>query len=112
MGEKVTIPYHLVASAGSEGYIDLYEVTSARKLKITRIITYFPAGNYGELEIAYFVGLEQIHPKTGTLTGDQVVWDDEVDVEVPSGSTIKLYYKNNNSTETREAFIHIQGELE
>ena len=111
MPQSVVIPYHLVANAGDSGYIDLYEVQAGRTLKIKRIITYFPAGDYGELEIAYYRGIMQIHPTTGTLTGDQVVWDDEVEYTLDSGSTLRLYYKNNNTSETRESFIHVLGEL-
>ena len=111
MGEKVTIPYHLVASPGSSGEVTLYEVPQARELRVTRIITYFPAGNYGELEVSYWVGIRQAHPTKGSLTGDNVVWDDEVDFKVSSGSALTLKYVNSNTTETREAFIHIEGEL-
>lgn len=112
MPEKVTIPYHLVAAGGSSGYVDMYEVPPGRVLKINRIITFFPAGNYGELEVAYYAGIAKVHPKTGTLTGDQVVWDDDVDIQLDSGSTLRLWYRNNNATETREAFIHVLGVLE
>ncbi len=112
MAEKVTIPYHLVAGAGATGEVSLYTVPGARRLRVKRIITYFPAGNYGELYLSYYVGINQVHPKTGELNGDQVVWDDDVDITIYSGEDLKLKYRNTNTTETREAFIHVIGELE
>lgn len=112
MGRKITIPYHLVASGGASGEIELYTVPSARKLTIRRVVTAFPIGNYGELEIAFYIGVRQVHPEKGVISGDGVVYDDDVDIEIPSGSALKLWYRNNNATETRECFIHVIGELE
>ena len=112
MGKKVTYPYHVVASAGESKEVTIVTNTEARPLKITRIVTVFPLGDYGELYISYWVGVKQVHPESGELNGDNVIWDDDVDITIPSGSSLKLKYRNTNDTETREAFIHVIGEYE
>ncbi len=112
MAEKVTIPYHLVVPGGKTDEVVLYTVPATRTLRIKRIVTYFPAGNYGELYLSFWVGIYQVYPKKDELNGDQVVWDDDVDITIYSGEDLKLKYRNDNPTETREAFIHVIGELE
>ena len=105
----VTIPYHLVASAGASGKVPIYTVSPARKLRVKRVIIYFPIGNYGELEIALYRGESKILPTTGTFTGDNVVYDLDVDLEYGAEENVYIYYKNNNDSETREAFILLVG---
>lgn len=112
MSRRVTIPYHLVADAGAKGEVVLYEVPPAQRLRIERIVVYFPAGNYGELRLRFLVGNMQVHPETGDIRGDQVVWDDEVSIELTSQSQLVLYYENVNAAEVRECFIHVLGTLE
>jgi len=51
-------------------------------------------------------------PKGGYWTGDGLLLVDEMAGRWHGGDKIRLYYKNENTTETREAFILILAELE
>ena len=112
MARKITIPYSLTVSPGAEGDVILYTVPSGYKLKIEKIVTLFPAGTYGELEISLYRGNERVYPEERPLVGDNVLLEDDVELEYPAGSKVKLHYKNTNSTETRVAYIYIKGVLE
>ena len=109
---KITIPYHLTASAGDSGFVEIYTVDPARKLTTVKIQVAFPIGTYGELQLALYYGNSKVIPHTGYWTGDGVVFVDEMKATWQGGDVIKLYYNNTNDTETREAFLLITAELE
>lgn len=111
MGEKVSISHALTAAAGAEGDVVLYTVPAARVFTNKLTMIFFPIGDYGELEISFYYGNEKVMPKTGVYTGDGNIIDDDTDAKWYSGSEIRLHYKNNNSTETRVAYIYMRGEL-
>ena len=109
---KITIPYHLTASAGASGYVELLTVPAGMKLTILKTQIYFPIGTYGELRLALYYGESKIAPYTGYWSGDGCMFTDEMESTWSGGDVIKLYYNNINTTETREAFLLITAELE
>lgn len=112
MSRKIEIPYHLVASGGEEKTIPIYTNPGPEKLRVRRVIIYFPIGNYFELKVALYRGVTKVYPSVGELSGDNIVFDDEVDLTYFGGEEIRLYYRNENATETRECFIYLIGYLE
>jgi len=112
MGKKISIPYYLSADGGSEGDIVLYEVEAAKRFVTKSVYIAFPPATYFELELAIFRGIKQIAPYTGTYRGDANVIEDEFIEDISSAERVILHYKNNNTTEVREAFILVRGELE
>jgi len=112
MTKKVSIAYHLEASAGSEGDVVLYTVPAARKFKTKSIYIFFPIGNNFELQVYVKRGEMQIAPRENYYVGDGNVIEDEFIEDISSAERVILHYKNTNSTETRECFILMRGELE
>ena len=112
MAQRFSIPYHLVASGGATGFIDIYEVKAGMKFKTESVYVSFPNGTYHELEIAIFRGAERVAPSVGTYVGDGNVIEDEFFTDYSSGEKVRLYYKNNNSTQTRECFVIVRGFIE
>jgi len=109
---KISIVHHLVASPGAEGFVDVYTVDPARKLTTVKTQVGFPIGVYGELLLALYYGEMKVIPKGGYWTGDGLLLVDETRRKWHGGDKVRLYYKNENATETREAFILILAELE
>jgi len=112
MSKKISIAYHLEISGGQEGDVTIYTVEAAKKFKTKSVYVFFPIGNYFELEVSVFRGIKQIAPYSGVYKGDGNVIEDEFVEDASSGERVILHYKNNNSTETREAFVIVRGELE
>jgi len=112
MGKKISVAYYLSAAAGAEGDITIYEVEAARRFVTKSVYVAFPPGTYFELEVSIYRGIKQIAPGRGTYRGDAQVIEDELDHDIASSERIILHYKNNNTTQIREAFILIRGELE
>ena len=112
MGKKISLAYYLQAAAGAEDDITLYTVEPARKFKTKSVYIQFPPGTYMELEVSIFRGIKQIAPYQGTYRGDAAVIEDEFIEDISSAERVIIHYKNNNSTEVREAFILVRGELE
>jgi len=108
---KVTIPYHLSASPTTEAKVSIYKIPPAKRFILTKIEVAFPVGTYGELEIALYRGHMRLWPEERNVTGDDVHYVKELRWEFDSGSEILLYYKNVNTTQVRDAFIVLEGEL-
>jgi len=108
---KITISYHLVASAGVEADVSIYTVPPAQKLVIKRVQIYFPSGTYGELEIFFKYGVMKVYPKSGVVKGDNYTHEKETNLEYYRGDNVVIHYKNTNTTEERQAFIDLEGEL-
>lgn len=109
---KVTVPYHLIADAGAEGDVEVWTVPSGRRFVVEKITVLFPAGVYGELHLYLKMGAEKAFPDTGDITGDNVLLVFETrQLVYESGSKLVIHYENDNTTETREAFIYVTGEL-
>jgi len=112
MVEPISIPYYLSASGGAEGDVTLYKVQDGRSFLLKRSEFYFPAGTYFELELAIRHGIKQVVPLEGTHRGDNMAIFDQRPYTFLGGEEVKLYYKNLNATQVREASIVIHGELE
>ena len=111
MPKKQSITYYLQANGGTSGTVSIYTVEPARVFKTASVYVSFPAGTYSELEVSIRRGEMQIAPTKGTYRGDANVIEDEFIEDVESAERIILYYKNNNTTQTRECFIIVRGEL-
>jgi len=102
---RISIPYYLEAAGGAEGTISIYRVSAGYKAKNIETNVFFPIGNYGELQIAFYRGIKQQLPSKGVYSGDGYLATDTSDAEWGSDEDIILWYKNLNATETRIAFI-------
>ena len=112
MGKKISIPYYLSVPGGSEGNVLIYEVEAAKRFVTRSVYISFPPATYYELELSIFRGIKQIAPYKGTYRGDAQVIEDEFIEDISSAERVILHYKNNNTTQIREAFILVRGELE
>jgi hypothetical protein len=112
MAKRFSITYKLTASPGASGDVTIYTVEAARSFKTESVYVSFPAGTYHELEVSIFRGIMQIAPGSGVYVGDNQVIEDEFIEDISSGERVILHYKNNNSTQTREAFIVVRGFLD
>jgi len=101
----------LTATGGESGFKTLYTVLGGKKLNIKKVTVAFPVGTYGELEVSLYYGLRRIWPKDANLTGDNMSFEKDVDLWYHSGDPVRLYYKNANTTESRECYINLEGEL-
>jgi len=110
-GKPFSVSYHLVATGGASGDIPLYTPSSAN-FKTNSIYVSFPAGTYSELEISIRKGSNQVAPGSGVYVGDSQVIEDRFKETFVPGETVVLHYKNNNSSQTREAFVIVRGFLE
>jgi hypothetical protein len=90
----------------------IYSVEPARSFKTESVYVSFPAGTYSELEISILRGIMQVAPGSGVYVGDNQIIEDEFIEDISSGERVILHYKNNNSTQAREAFVIVRGFLE
>jgi len=112
MARRITIPYHLSAGAGAEGDVTLYTVQGARKFTSRIFMVLFPAGTYGELKIHLRHGVKKVMPEVGDYVGDNCLFEDDMQEVWYSGTKVIMHYKNENTTEVRECFVWLRGELE
>jgi len=112
MGKPISIPYKLTADPGTEEVIPIWTVDKAKIFRMNSVRISFPQATYYELEIALQRGIKQIAPHIGKYVGDNEVINDELEAELESGSELKLYYKNLNTTQIRECSVLVRGELE
>jgi len=112
MVRRFSIVYKLTADPGASGEIVIYEVEPAYRFKTESVYIAFPAGTYGELEVAVYRGINQIAPSKGVYCGDNMVIEDEFVEDISSGERVILKYRNLNTTQVREAYIVVRGFLE
>jgi len=112
MAEPISIPYYLSAPGGAEGEVVLYKVQDGKRFGLKRSEFFFPVGTYFELELAIIHGIKQVIPLEGKHKGDNMAIADMRQYSYLGGEEVKLYYKNLNATQVREASIVIHGELE
>jgi len=102
----------VTASAGDENYETIYTVAAARKLTVKKVVFHFPSGTDLYLGVAVTVGAKQICPDEGLIYGNDCVITLSDDTEVPSGSEIKLYYKNEDTSNPHSVVVVVEGEIE
>lgn len=112
MGKKISIAYYLSVSGGDEGEVEIYTVEAAKRFITKSVYVSFPPGTYFELEVSVYRGIKQVAPHSGTYRGDAQVIEDEFIEDMSSSERVIIHYKNHNSSQTREAFILVRGELE
>ena len=112
MPGKVSVPYHVIAAGGAAATVSIFRVPSARKLKVNKVTVAFPVGTYGELEVALYFGIRRVFPQGRNITGDNMSFEKDVNLTWFSGDHVLLYYKNNNATQTREAYVNLEGVFE
>jgi len=108
---RLTIPYHLSASASAEGDVTLWTVQGAKKFRIDEIIVRFPSGTAGQLKIYLKYGAGRRWPTGRELVGDSATLKFKADLEYEGGDDIVLHYKNESTTDTLECYIYLCGTL-
>ena len=112
MARKISICHKVTASAGAESDVTIYTVQNAKQFKLESIYVSFPAGTYYELELSLYYGAKKIAPEEGVWVGDNQNYEDVLDFTLFSDDGLVLHYKNNNTTNTKEAFVIVRGVLE
>ncbi len=111
MGKKISITKYIIVNPGDSGEVIAYEVDPAKTFRTQSIYIAFPPGTYFDLELSIMRGIKQIAPYSGTYRGDASVIEDEFVDDISSGEHVIIKYKNNSTTQIREAFVIIRGEL-
>jgi len=109
--EPDTIPCHIVATGGAEGDETAFTVPESREFKLRKVICCFPIGTYGELEISLKKDGQTVFPLANAIKGDGIALPFKARLQYESGKAIVIHYKNLNSSETRECFVFLCGEL-
>jgi len=109
--KKVSIPYRLVAGPGATGYVDIYTVPPGKILHAKRVVVHFPSGVAGELRVALYYGNMRVYPDKPYVSGDDVTFDDKIDVTFWSQDSVRLWYENTNAAEPRSCHIKLEGGL-
>ena len=112
MGKKISIAKLITVDAGAEEDILLYEVEGARKFKTKSVYLAFPASTMGELEVSIYRGIQKIAPYKGVYLGDNNVIEDEFIEDISSAERVIVHVKNTNTSEARQVFVIVRGELE
>jgi len=107
--ERKSISKLILASPGEEKTIDAYRVSGGKRFKLERVQVFFPLGSYFELEVKILRGSEQVKPTDGSYRGDGNVVVDVTGVWFGSDEHIKIWYKNNSSTDNRAATVLLEG---
>jgi hypothetical protein len=110
--ERKSISYRILAAPGETKEVAIYRVDAGYRFIIERVQVAFPVGSYFELHVKILRGLEQIKPTTGDYCGDGFVIADTTKVEVGSDETIKIWYKNDSTTQVRDALVIVEGYIE
>jgi len=110
--EPVTIHKHLSISPGATGFENIYTVKPGKTLTVKVVQVAFPAGTYGELQIAIYYGNLKVWPETDHVSGDNVLFRKEARIKYYSGDPVRVWYNNTNATETRDCFMDLEGVLE
>ena len=111
MGRPYTAVTHITASAGAESNHTVFTVPSGRRFKLKTLLVLFPAGTYGELEISIYKGSQKMVPDQGVITGDNVLVALETERAWDGGQDVVAHYKNTNTTEARECYLYLIGEM-
>jgi len=111
-GRLISIHKHLSISPGKEGFQAIYTVEPGKILTTKLVQIAFPAGTYGELYIALYYGNMKVFPETEYVSGDNVLFRKNARLKYWSQDPVLVWYKNVNTTETRDCFIDIEGILE
>jgi len=109
---RVQIPYRLTADPAAEGFTTVYTVPPGAKLKLREVTVSFPIGTYGELEVALYYGETRGFPEERPITGDGVSVSKKVELNWFSQDEVRLWYKNYNTTQKRQAYLNLEGILE
>jgi len=105
--KEYKIHYELIADPDAEGFVNVYTVNDAKKVKVKHIDVYFPSGTDGDLQISFYYGHMKIAPHGGLINGDNCKVTVPIDLELISGDTLRVYFKNRNTTDKKKAYIDI-----
>ena len=105
VAQRVTVP------SDAEGAITLYPVRSAQKLTLKRVIFHFPTGTSFSVGLAIRRGIYSVCPEKGLVYGDDAVIELADDSVFDSGSTVGLYYVNEDPANDHQVLVVIEGEL-
>lgn len=111
MAERVSFPYHVEASAGAEGYVEVARVPGGVSFVTRQVNITFPAASDYELHIAFYRGIRKVLPTTGTYVGDDTRITDETPAVWGPDESVILYYKNDNAGAAKECDVLLEGEL-
>jgi len=110
--QTVSVEYRLVVKPAEEGDVGIYTVEGGRRFRLVRTYIYFPAGDYFELSLHLKHGIHKVIPRAGEWAGDNMAIRDMSTHTWGSQEPVIVHYKNVNATQTREAYLHLEGELE
>jgi len=112
MGKKISIAKLITVDADTEEDVVIYTVDEATKFKTKSVYLAFPAATFGELEVSIFRGIQKIAPYRGVYLGDNNVIEDEFIEDISSAERVIVHVKNTNTSEARQVFVIVRGELE
>ena len=112
MGKKISIGKYISVDANTEEDVLLYTVEAARTFKTASVYVAFPAGSFCDLQVTIMRGIKQIAPGEGYYCGDNNVIEDEFIEDISSAERVIVHVKNTNTSEVRDVYVLVRGELD
>jgi len=106
-----TIARIITADANSTIKYQFLQVPSAKSFAIRRILIHFPTGSNYTMYVSVYKGEEQIFPNQGTITGDNVLYQLETNLEFDGGSVIYVKVSNQDTSNAHSIVVIIEGVL-
>jgi len=107
----IAVPYHIKVDPGAKGKVSIYKVPGGRSFKLTEFVIRFPTGTRGELLLRIYHGEMPVTPEERDASGDDVKFEYPCEHTFGAESDIWLKYENISTTDVREAYIVLHGEL-
>jgi len=101
----------ITAPANSTAKYELFTVPSARSYKARKFMIHFPTGSNYTMYVSIYRGEEQVFPKQGTITGDNVLWDFDVELEFDGNSVVYVKITNTDTENQHSIVVYMDGEL-
>jgi len=109
--KPIAVPYHITVDPAKKGKVSIYKVPGGRSFKLTELVIRFPAGARGELLLRIYHGEIPVVPEERDASGDDVKFEYPCEHTFGAGSDVWLKYENISTTDVREAYIVLHGEL-
>jgi hypothetical protein len=109
---KKVIAYSGTQIHGTTSTLDIWLVPAGQNFKIEEMQVIFGSGVDFDLEIALYHGPKQVIPEVNTIVGLSGRIPIKCEWTWGSGENIKLYVKNNSTTNDYKYSVILIGELE
>lgn len=112
MVEHYPVAKTFTVPANTTAKYELFTVPSARRYHAKKLMIHFPTGSNYTVYVSIYKGEEQVFPRSGTITGDNVLYPFDVDLLFDGNSVVYVKISNTDSTNQHSIVVFMDGELE